>query len=215
MRSLIIAAVMLSAGTAAAETRSITADIWVDNWFEMYVNGSKVVEDSVPITTERSFNAETVTLEADMPMTVAIMAKDFKENDSGLEYIGSRRQQVGDGGMIAQFRDAVSKQTLKVTDANMRCLVVHHAPVDLACAEQDDPVAGEGACGFEQTPIPADWTEPGFDDSAWPMAVEHSVNDVSPKGGYDQIDWDASAKLVWGEDLKLDNTILCRTTITD
>ena len=215
MRNLIFAAVMLSAGTAAAEPRSMTADIWVDNWFEMYANGTKVIEDSVPITTERSFNAESITFEAELPMTIAIMAKDFKENDSGLEYIGSRRQQVGDGGMIAQFHDAASGQILGATNASMRCLVVHHAPVDLACAKENDPVAGQGVCGFEQTPIPADWTSPGFDDSAWPLAVEHSAEEVSPKGGYDQIRWDASAKLVWSESLKQDNTLLCRAVISE
>ena len=37
---------------------------------------------------------------------------------------------------------------------------------------------------------------------------------VGPKGGYDNINWDAAAKLVWSDDLVLDNTLLCRMTIT-
>lgn len=216
MRRLFAMVLLLSAGCAATEDQGhgVTAEIWVDNWFAMYVNGEKALEDSVSITTERSFNAETITLTTQLPMTVAIMAKDFKENDSGLEYIGTNRQQMGDGGMIAQFRDSRTGKVINATDRNMRCIVIHHAPVDRSCANEKNPVAGEGACAFVETEIPANWTAPDFDDSSWPAAVEHSVREVSPKDGYDEIQWDASAKLVWSDNLVQDNTLLCRMTIT-
>lgn len=45
-----------SAASAGAET--FTAKVWADNWFALYANGVQVGEDSVPITTERSFNAQ-------------------------------------------------------------------------------------------------------------------------------------------------------------
>lgn len=215
MRHVLVMAVLLSAGCAAAANQrpGVIAEVWVDNWFVMYVNGEKVLEDSVPITTERSFNAETLTLTTPLPMTVAFLAKDFKENDSGLEYIGTNRQQMGDGGMIAQFRDAITGQVIAVTDSTMRCMVVHRGPVDPSCASERNPVAGAGACGFVETAIPENWTAPDFDDSSWPAAVAHSVQDVRPKGGYDEIRWDASARLVWSRDLALDNTVLCRMTV--
>ncbi|MBH0053119.1 hypothetical protein I6E74_02910 [Salinibacterium sp. SWN139] len=38
-------------------------------------------------------------------MTIVIEAKDFKETDSGIEYIGLANQQMGDGGLIAQVTD--------------------------------------------------------------------------------------------------------------
>jgi len=213
MRPLTAATLLLSAGSVVAETRSITADVWVDNWFQMYVDGNRMIEDSVPITTERSFNAETVTFGAELPTTVAILAKDFKQNDTGLEYIGTRRQQMGDGGMIAQFRDASTGAVLGVTDGTMRCLVIHRAPLDRRCAEEREPLAGQGACAFDETAVPEGWTEPVFDDSAWSPAVEHSEREVGPKDGYDRIDWNASARLVWSADLVQDNTVLCRLTI--
>jgi hypothetical protein len=155
MRALMTAALILIATTALAEPKSVTANIWVDNWFEMYVNGEKVIEDSVHITTERSFNAETTTFTSDLPMTIAIMAKNYKQNDSGLEYIGTNRQQMGDGGMIAQFHDGVSGALIAATDRTMRCLVVQHAPVDRGCATESNPVAGQGVCAFVETPVPA------------------------------------------------------------
>lgn len=224
MRKLLVLVFFLSTGCAAAQDQNsaviaddnqsagMTAEIWADNWFEMYVNGQKVLEDSVPITTERSFNAEAITLATRSPMTVAIMAKDFKENDSGLEYIGTNRQQMGDGGLIAQFRDTAGK-VIAATDSTMRCMVVHRAPVDRSCANKENPVAGEGACGFAETKIPPNWTDPDFDDSGWPAAVEHSESDVRPKEGYDKIKWDASAKIVWSDNLVQDNTLLCRMKV--
>lgn len=213
MRTFLAATLALAVGPAIAETHTITADIWADNWFEMSVNGRQVAEDGVPITTERSFNAETATFEAERPMTVAIRAMDFKEDDSGLEYIGTGRQQMGDGGLIAQFHDVETGEVLAVTDEGMRCLVVHRAPVDRSCEAEDDPVAGEGACAFELTEEPEDWTAPGFDASDWPPATVHPARAVDPKGGYDAVEWSDAARLVWGPDLERDNTILCRLTI--
>ena len=215
MRNLIPLTLLLAAGCATSEPKAtgVKAEIWADNWFEMYVNGKKVLEDSVPITTERSFNAETTDLADARPMTIAFMVKDFKENDTGLEYIGTDRQQMGDGGMIAQFHDNATGKIIGATDSKMRCLVVQRAPTDRACAKESNPVAGAGACGFVTTPIPASWTAVDFDDSGWPAAVEHSAGEVSPKGGYDEISWDPSAKFVWSADLVQDNTLLCRMTI--
>jgi hypothetical protein len=126
---------------------TVRADIWADNWLALNVNGELADEDSVPITTERSFNAETFTFEASYPLTIAIETKDFKETDSGIEYVGQPRQQMGDGGIIAQFVDAATGEV------------------------------------------------------------------VGPKDGYDEIEWDAAAQLVWGPDLELDNTVLLRTTL--
>ena len=88
----------------AANAETYSADVWADNWFEMRINGETVAVDSVPITTERSFNAESFTFTAQRPFTIGLIAKDFKENDTGLEYIGSRRLQMGDGGVIVQIK---------------------------------------------------------------------------------------------------------------
>ncbi|MCV3273079.1 PEBP family protein [Roseobacter sinensis] len=213
MHSLIAVLLSLNVVPALAEPRTITADIWTDNWFEMWVNGTKVIEDSVPITTERSFNAETVRFTVELPMIVAIKAMDFKENDSGLEYIGSRRQQMGDGGLIAQFVDAETGESVAVTDSSMRCLVVHHAPIDRSCESSSNPVAGEGACAFEMADEPEGWTDPGFDASDWPQATQHTAGAVDPNGGYDAVRWSETARFVWGPDLERDNTVLCRAAI--
>ena len=71
---------------------SIRGDVWADNWFAFYLGETLVIEDSVPISTDRSFNAESFEFNADYPLQLNFVAKDFKENDTGLEYIGSPRQ---------------------------------------------------------------------------------------------------------------------------
>ena len=172
MRILMSLALLLAAGCAASapETAGMKAEIWADNWFEMYVNGETVLEDSVPITTERSFNAETADIKNAPPMTIAFMVKDFKENETGLEYIGTDRQQMGDGGLIAQFRDTATGKVIAATNNETRCLVVQRAPTDRACVQESNPVAGKSPCGFVATPIPANWTAVDYDDSSWPAA---------------------------------------------
>lgn len=192
---------------------TMRADIWVDNWYALWVNGEKLTEDSVSYQTERSFNAETVTFNAALPMTLAIELRDFMENETGLEYIGTGRQQMGDGGAIAQITDLSSGKVLAVTDDGWRCLVAQHAPVQTSCAAESDPEVGQDACAANTVDAGGDWTAPGFDDSAWPAATVHSAADVGPKDGYDKIDWNASARLIWGPSLKQDNILFCRLTL--
>lgn len=103
MRHPFAALIALTLSTQAVSAETFFADVWADNWFDMRIDGTLVAEDSVPITTERSFNAESFSFDADRPFVIGLTAKDFIENDTGLEYIGSRRQQMGDGGLILQI----------------------------------------------------------------------------------------------------------------
>lgn len=197
----------LSASPVSAETFS--ADVWADNWFEMRIDGRTVAVDSVPITTERSFNAESFTFDAELPFVIGLIAMDFKENDTGLEYIGTRRQQMGDGGVIVQIRDAAG-ELVAVSDDAWRCLAVHTAPLDRACETERNPIAGQGPCTFEAASPPDGWDLAAFDASDWPQASVYSEREVGPKDGYDRIQWSEAARLIWGPDLERSNTVLCR-----
>lgn len=208
----IASATLIGLSTLAVNAETFSADVWADNWFEMRIDGVQVAEDSVPITTERSFNAESFTFEADAPFTIGLVVKDFKENDTGLEYIGTPRQQMGDGGTILQIRDAAG-QTVVVSNDDWQCLVIHTAPLDKACERVTNPVAGEGMCGFSSIDEPDGWDQAGFDASSWSPASIYSESQVSPRDGYDRITWNASAELMWGPDLEQSNTVLCRLMV--
>ncbi|MBT5707083.1 PEBP family protein [bacterium] len=209
-------------GKGPAETREtsvtggsvqVRGEVWADNWFAFYLGDEFVIEDSVPITTERSFNSESFVFSGDYPLVLNFLVKDFKQNDSGLEYIGSRRQQIGDGGLIAQFTDAETGELIAATNSDWKCYVLHEAPLDPNCAGQRNPQAGVGPCGFLEREEPAGWKRASFDDSSWQSVSEFSEREVRPKDGYDRIQWDRSAKLIWSSDLKLHNTVLCRLVI--
>lgn len=212
MRSALTALILTGMTTTTVSAETFSADVWADNWFEMRINGEQVAEDSVPITTERSFNAESFSFDAERPFVIGLVAKDFKENDTGLEYIGTRRQQMGDGGVIAQIADAAG-ELVAVTDAGWQCYVTHTAPLDKSCEGARVPVAGTGSCGFKAEDEPTGWDTAVFDATNWPAADVYSAREVSPKDGYDEITWAEEAKLIWGPDLEQSNIVLCRLTV--
>lgn len=197
--------------SSAGAPVTFTAQVWADNWFSLYVNGEKVGEDSVPITTVRSFNAETITFTASYPLTIALVSKDYAEGDSGLEYIGTDRQQMGDGGFIAQFTDTTTGNVVATTSASWRGLAIFRAPLNADCVTSAEP---DTACTHEILPEPDGWTSPSFDDSSWVTAQEYTAEEVGAKDGYDTVTWAPDATLIWSGDLKVDNTILWRTTVT-
>lgn len=200
--------------SAIAGTINVKAEVWADNWFAFYLGDQLVKEDSVSITTERSFNSETFTFNASYPLTLNFIAKDFKENDTGLEYIGTNRQQMGDGGFIAQFTNADTGELIAVTNSNWTCTVVHEAPLDKSCERESNPIAGQGPCGFTLLEEPVGWKDTSFDISTWSNATIYTADQVGPKDGYNDISWNPSAQFIWGPDLETNNTILCKLIVS-
>ena len=199
--------------TTAATTGkliSFTAEVWADNWFSLYINGKLVGQDSVAITTERSFNSDRVTFTASYPFTIAMVTKDFKQNDTGLEYIGTDRQQMGDGGFVAQFTDTSTRRVVATTSSAWRGLVIHQAPLNVSCEKSSKP---DVDCTSRIAAEPSGWTGASFSDSSWPTANTYSKEQVGVKDGYNSITWASNAQIIWTSDLEIDNTILWRYTV--
>jgi hypothetical protein len=189
---------------------SFVAEVWADNWFSLYINGKLVGQDSVPITTEKSFNSERITFTASYPFTIAMFTKDFKQNDTGLEYIGTDRQQMGDGGFVAQFTDTSTGKVVAFTNSSWRGLVIHQAPLNVSCEKSKTP---DTECTPRISAEPTGWTQTSFNDSSWSTASTYSKEQVGVKDGYNDISWSSNAQLIWTSDLKIDNTILWRYTV--
>ena len=208
--SILVLAVPTPTHAVVSKSIAFQAEVWADNWFALYVNGKKVGEDSVPITTEKSFNSEKIKFSATYPLTIAVIAKDFTENASGLEYIGKPNQQIGDAGIILQIREVISNRVIAQTAHDWRVLTVNKAPLNSECVTSNDPI---NDCKSSNTKVPSTWASPSYKDTSWKFATEFSKEAIGVKDGYFDFTWTPFAALIWSSDLKLDNIILLRKVI--
>jgi len=78
----------------------ITAYIFADNYFELYVAGRLVAVDPVPFT---PFNSNVVRFRAQRPFSVAVLLVDWEENlGLGSEQGRGSPYHPGDGGLVAR-----------------------------------------------------------------------------------------------------------------
>jgi phosphatidylethanolamine-binding protein (PEBP) family uncharacterized protein len=212
MRRLLAAILLVLLQVQPAEAATLTTfklDFWADNWAVVYVNGVKVAQDPVPITTVRSFNKVSATFKASYPLTVAVMAKDYSENSSGLEYIGAANQQIGDAGLILQIHEQSTGKFVLGTTQNWKSLVLFKAPLNPDCAKSNQPLKD---CKSSTISAPANWYGTKYSDTKWLTSTSYSEQQVGVKEGYDEVTWDQNAKLIWSKSLTLDNTVLFRAT---
>jgi hypothetical protein len=211
--SITIAGTVPTTSSSATTTSSSTfkGEVWADNWFQFYLGSTLVATDSEAITTERSFNSEAFTFTGTYPLELNFIIKDYKQDNSGLEYIGTSQQQMGDGGFIAQITDTQTGKVVAVSSSAWRCTVIQKAPLNKGCAKDANPIA---TCGFSNLDEPTGWKEVGYDTRAWESAREYTAEQIGAKQGYFNIAWNSAAKLIWTSDLLSDNTLLCKATVT-
>ena len=180
MGMLSLVATSLPSAQAAAKIYSFSAEIWADNWFALYVNGKKVGEDSTPFATERSFNSDSISFKASYPLTIGIIARDYVENASGLEYIGKPNQQIGDGGIIAQIRQIDTGQIVGSTNKSWKVFTTNKAPLNEECVKSGAPLTD---CKVQSVKAPTSWYSATFKDTSWKNATEFTPAAVGVKDG--------------------------------
>ena len=166
---------------------TIKANVYADNWFQLYINGELVATDSIKFIPH---NVVSVDVLPSYPMTLAVMAKDNADAKTGMEY---NNTQIGDGGFILKLGDGT------VTSAKWKAKEFFWGPIDGDTAKPRT----------ESIPIPKNWHAIDFDDSTWGNAREYSQEEVGPKKPFFEHDFDG-AKFIWSGDLKLDNTVIFR-----
>lgn len=197
----------------------ITAHLFGDNYFELYINGKFVARDSISFV---PFNSTAVRFQANYPITVAVHMADWETHFGvGMEYDSFN---VGDAGFIAHFDNGA------VTNADWKVLPVYIAPLDdpgcvvediygnanaSACSIRPECAdANPGLCRALHYAIPADWTEPEFNDSNWQNATLYQADAVTRAPGYaNYADRFGEASFIWSPSLKLDNQVLARFVI--
>ena len=239
--AIVVAAITSCAYAQQVET--INGTIFVNNQFQLFINGKMVGAD--PLIPHNAYNVS-FEVSTDEDITFAILAIDNGNESTGLEF-GNRC--LGSGGMIGMFSNGV------VTNSSWSCYTVNYGPVNwLNCygaIDRNGTLKLQPLCRQDSTPpvegctsrvlnTPANWTAPDFDDSRWQYAQEYEDSqagfgvpptgctdpstvvspDVDPQGVnltcQANVNWSAygrRARFIWREDLWLDNTLLCRYTL--
>jgi len=164
---------LLAAAAIAAECpeipRTVVGTVYCDNQFTFWVNGQKVATDPVAFTPHQAVRVA-FEWNGTSSLTYAIQCEDFA-SDSGYEYIGSARPQLGDGALIAEFDDGLGTVTAA---SGWRVYTATFGPTDASrsagCSSDNLSV-----CVVENRGIPEGWTRPEFDDRKWQLATPYSA----------------------------------------
>lgn len=212
-----------------SEGELITAYVFADNYFEMYVNGVAVGKDAVPFT---EFNSSIVRFRVSSPYTIAMKLVDWEENlGLGSESSGGSAFHPGDGGMVAVFKNE-SNEVVAITGNDWKAQTFYTAPIsDLSCPTESGTARNTDSCSTADVSdgssfyglhwaIDADWETQGFDDSSWPSATTYTNNQigVNNKPSYTNFteifdDNTNDAEFIWSTNVVLDNLVLVRYTV--
>lgn len=207
----------------------ITAYVFADNYFEMYINGIPVGKDKVPFT---QFNSSIVRFKVKRPFTIAMLLVDWEENlGLGSEFNGGFAYHPGDGGVVAVFKDASNKIIAK-TGADWKAQTFYTSPiVNLSCPSENGTRRLSTSCSTQDSnngssyyglhwARPANVMQTDFDDSSWPAATTYTnaIIGVDNKPAYTNFtnifdDPVNDAQFIWSTNVILDNEVIVRYTV--
>lgn len=191
----------------------ITAHLFGDNYFELYINGAIVARDPIGFI---PFNSAVARFKVKAPYTVAVKLVDWGTHlGVGMEY---DRWNVGDGGFIARFSDGT------ITGSDWKCRAHYISPLESAACVQPGPDSSAcperppcvdddpATCSALHYPVPEDWASPEFDDSDWHAASTYPASAVTNQRAYrDYANEFGAADFIWSHNLDQDNLVLCRS----
>jgi len=208
----------------------ITAFIFADNYFEMYINGVPVGKDNVPYT---QFNSNIIRFRVKRPFTIAMLLVDWEEhlgvgceNNNGFQY------HMGDGGMVAVFKDSTNT-IIETTGSDWKAQTFYTAPIiDLTCPSENGTIRLSNTCSTQDSnngngyyglhwSLPSNWMDEAFNDSIFPQATTYTnaTVGVSNKPSYTNFtnifdDPTHDAQFIWSTNLILDNEVIVRHTVS-
>jgi hypothetical protein len=210
-------------------TEIITAYLFGDNYFELYINGTLIGIDPVPFT---PFNSNVVRFQVNKPYTIALKLVDWEENlGLGTEDNQGSAYHPGDGGFVGIFKDANNAVVAK-TGSDWKAQTYYTAPVyDLTCLTESGTTRSSSSCTTSGTDdgsqafgvhwaVPSDWKMASFDDTVWPNATTYTNTEigVDNKSAYTNFvdifdDSSNDAQFIWSTNVVLDNLVLARYTV--
>ena len=208
----------------------ITAFIFADNYFEMYINGIAVGKDNVPYT---QFNSNIIRFRVNRPFTIAMLLVDWEEHlGLGSEVSNGFQYHPGDGGMVAVFKDS-SNNIIATTGSDWKAQTFYTSPIiDLTCPTENGSQRLSNNCSTQDSnngtsyyglhwSRPTSWMDASFNDSIFPTATTYTnatvgVNNKPAYTNFTNIFDDATndAQFIWSTNLILDNEVIVRHTVT-
>jgi hypothetical protein len=208
----------------------ITAFIFADNYFEMYINGVPVGKDNVPYT---QFNSNIIRFRVNKPFTIAMLLVDWEEhlgvgceNNNGFQY------HMGDGGMVAVFKDSTGT-IIEKTGSDWKAQTFYTSPIiDLTCPSENGFMRLSNTCSTQASnngngyyglhwSKPSNWMDAAFNDSIFPQATTYTnaTVGISNKPAYTNFtnifdDPTHDAQFIWSTNLILDNEVIVRHTVS-
>lgn len=212
-----------------ADGEIITAYVFADNYFEMYINGIPVGKDNVPFT---EFNSNIVRFKVNKPFTIAMKLVDWEENSGlGSENNRGKAFHPGDGGMVAVFKDA-KNEIIATTNSTWKAQTFYTAPLkDLSCASEKGTLRLSENCNTDDADdgtsfyalhwkTPSNWQNQEFDDAEWPNATEYTNASIGVDNKPSYTNFIAifdnpgrDAKFIWSTNVILDNEVIVRYTV--
>ena len=207
----------------------ITAFIFADNYFEMYINGVPVGKDNVPYT---EFNSNIIRFRVNRPFTIAMLLVDWEEHlGVGCEISNGFQYHIGDGGMVAVFKDSTNN-IIETTGSNWKAQTFYTSPIiDLTCPTENGSLRLTNTCTTQDSnngtsyyglhwSKPVNWMDNTFNDSTFPSATTYSnatvgVNNKPAFTNFTNIFDNPAhdAEFIWSTNLILDNEVIVRHTV--
>ena len=196
----------------------ITAYIFGDNYFELYINGKLIGVDPIPFT---PFNSNVVKFKVKKPYDIAIKVVDWEENSGlGSEYNRGKKYHPGDGGFIASFSDGT------ITNKDWHAQTFYTSPIyDLNCVKENGNQRTTKDCDVEGSneyietyslhwDIPSEW-QTNKEYLTWPKATtftedEIGVNNKNSYMNFQEQFSGSGASFIWSSNVVLDNLVLLR-----
>lgn len=208
----------------------ITAFIFADNYFEMYINGIAVGKDNVPYT---QFNSNIIRFRVNRPFTIAMLLVDWEEHlGLGSENSNGFLYHAGDGGMVAVFKDSTNN-IIATTGSDWKAQTFYTSPIiDLTCPAENGLQRLSNNCSTQDSnngtsyyglhwSRPTSWMDASFNDSIFPTATTYTnatvgVNNKPAYTNFANIFDDPSndAQFIWSTNLILDNEVIVRHTVS-
>ena len=200
----------------------VTAYIFADNYFELYINSQLIAVDPVPFT---PFNSNIVRFQVKKPYSITVKVIDWEENlGVGSESFYGAPYHAGDGGFIASFSDGT------VTNGAWKAQTFYTAPIkDLRCLTEEGSYRRSSTCNHEDAmdgrnfygvhwKIPEDVFDIEFDYGKWPNATTYTEAQIGVDNKKSYMNFiekfsGSGAQFIWSTNVILDNEVILQYTV--